>query len=46
MPTTYGQAAERIRTMLAAELSTREVSMFGGLSFTGSAKSSGDFEDH
>jgi TfoX/Sxy family transcriptional regulator of competence genes len=33
MPTTYGQAAERIRTMLAAELSTREVSMFGGLSF-------------
>ena len=33
MPTTYGHAAERIRTMLAAEPSTREVSMFGGLSF-------------
>ena len=33
MPTTYGQAAERIRTILAAEPSTREVSMFGGLSF-------------
>ena len=33
MPITNGQAAERIRTMLAEEPSTREVSMFGGLSF-------------
>jgi TfoX/Sxy family transcriptional regulator of competence genes len=33
MPTTYGPTAERIRAMLAAEPSTREVSMFGGLSF-------------
>jgi TfoX/Sxy family transcriptional regulator of competence genes len=33
MPTTYRQVAERIRTMLAAEPSIREVSMFGGLSF-------------
>jgi TfoX/Sxy family transcriptional regulator of competence genes len=33
MRTTNGQAAERIRSMLAEEPSTREVSMFGGLSF-------------
>jgi TfoX/Sxy family transcriptional regulator of competence genes len=33
MRTTNGQAAERIRSMLAQEPSTREVSMFGGLSF-------------
>jgi TfoX/Sxy family transcriptional regulator of competence genes len=33
MPITNGQAAERIRTMLGEEPSTREVSMFGGLSF-------------
>ena len=33
MPITNGQAAERIRTMLAEEPSTREVPMFGGLSF-------------
>jgi TfoX/Sxy family transcriptional regulator of competence genes len=33
MPTTYGPTAERIRAMLAAEPSIREVSMFGGLSF-------------
>jgi TfoX/Sxy family transcriptional regulator of competence genes len=33
MPTEYGPVAERIRAMLAAEPSTREVSMFGGLSF-------------
>jgi TfoX/Sxy family transcriptional regulator of competence genes len=33
MPTNYGQTAERIRALLAAEPSTREVSMFGGLSF-------------
>ena len=33
MPITNGQAAERIRTMLAEEPSTRKVSMFGGLSF-------------
>jgi hypothetical protein len=33
MPTRYRPTAERIRAMLAAEPSTREVSMFGGLSF-------------
>jgi hypothetical protein len=33
MPTNYGPTAERIRALLAAEASTREVSMFGGLSF-------------
>jgi TfoX/Sxy family transcriptional regulator of competence genes len=33
MRTTKEQAAERIRSMLAEEPSTREVSMFGGLSF-------------
>jgi hypothetical protein len=33
MPPEYGPTAERIRGMLAAQPSTREVSMFGGLSF-------------
>jgi TfoX/Sxy family transcriptional regulator of competence genes len=33
MPPEYGPTAERIRAMLAAQPSTREVSMFGGLSF-------------
>ena len=33
MPTEYGPTAVRIRAILAAEPSTREVSMFGGLSF-------------
>jgi TfoX/Sxy family transcriptional regulator of competence genes len=33
MPTEPGRTAERIRAMLRAEPSTREVSMFGGLSF-------------
>ncbi|HZG92436.1 MAG TPA: TfoX/Sxy family protein [Pseudonocardia sp.] len=32
-PIEYGPTAERIRAMLAAEPSIREVSMFGGLSF-------------
>ncbi|MBP2368484.1 TfoX/Sxy family protein [Pseudonocardia parietis] len=33
MPSGHGPTAERIRAMLAAEPSIREVSMFGGLSF-------------
>jgi TfoX/Sxy family transcriptional regulator of competence genes len=33
MPSEPGPTAERIRAMLAAQPSTREVSMFGGLSF-------------
>ncbi len=33
MPSDPGPTAERIRQMLAAQPSTREVSMFGGLSF-------------
>jgi TfoX/Sxy family transcriptional regulator of competence genes len=33
MATKYGPTVDRIRAMLAAEPSAREVSMFGGLSF-------------
>jgi len=33
MPRDHGPTAERIRALLADEPSTREVSMFGGLSF-------------
>lgn len=33
MPSGHGPTAERIRAILAAEPSLREVSMFGGLSF-------------
>ena len=33
MPTEPGRTADRIRALLSAEPSTREVSMFGGLSF-------------
>jgi TfoX/Sxy family transcriptional regulator of competence genes len=33
MPSEHGRTAERIRRMLESEPSTREVSMFGGLSF-------------
>jgi TfoX/Sxy family transcriptional regulator of competence genes len=33
MATEYGPTAERIRAMLTGRRSTREVSMFGGLSF-------------
>jgi TfoX/Sxy family transcriptional regulator of competence genes len=33
MPRDHGPTAERIRTLLAGQPSTREVTMFGGLSF-------------